>query len=67
MTLRAFLGSLNTENIKAIIFMGNVQVCTIYAYGVEALDERYKFSEVISWEITDKTTIKVNIEENLSA
>lgn len=67
MTLKSFLGSLETENVKAIIFLGNVQVCTIYAYGVEALDERYKYSEVVSWEITDKTTIKVSIEENPSA
>lgn len=67
MTLELFLSSLTTENVKAVIFTGNIQVCTIYAYGVEALDEKYKYSIVNSWEIVDKTTLKVEIEVNPSA
>ena len=61
MTLLQLLSALITENVKAVVTDNGRPVCTIYAYGVEALDTQYKDSLVISWEIKDKQTIAIEI------
>lgn len=65
MTLYKFLSSLLTTDIKAFIKTEEKEICTIFTYGVDALDEVYKDSEVVSWELTNAKTLIVLIQENV--
>ena len=63
MTLYELLSMLKNEDVKAdVSYEDKTHVCKIFTKGVDALDEEYKNSNVISWEIADRVTINVVIE-----
>ena len=64
MTLFQFLSTFTTKDVKVIIMTGEADICTIFSYGVDALDEIYKECVVVSWELTNAKTITVQLDEN---
>jgi hypothetical protein len=66
MTLYDLLSSLKNDNVKADISgTDGTHICKIFTQGVDALADEHKTCSVISWEIIDRVTINVIIDNSI--
>lgn len=66
MTLYDLLSNLKNDDVKADVRdESNTAICKLFTKGVDALADEYKYSEVISWEVKDRVTISVIVDDSI--